>query len=185
MVVFVLSVKADLEGVESLALIPGSNFCFSVRNPRDGCEIREKIVVDSSQLLEASQEHTHGNGHHKGEHHKGKQQHKEVPCHFALKWRDEPARATITILNLQDHIGGSVPAPAANKNIQSGTFVPMLAMECHGIEPYAFYPIGDEFVVTNKAGVKFEPVDLSSGDWSEYDISSGSTSITNLESKIE
>ena len=52
----------------------------------------------------------------------------------------------------------------------SGDYVPILAMECRGLEPYAFHPLGNEFRVVSEGGVVFEEdVDLSDGDWGEYD----------------
>jgi hypothetical protein len=40
--------------------------------------------------------------------------------------------------------------------------------------------------VVNEAGVKFDQVDLSGGDWSEYDLATtGTTSIKQLETKFE
>ena len=46
----------------------------------------------------------------------------------------------------------------------------MLAFECRGIEPYAFHPMGGEFIVESEAGMQFdaEDVDLSD-DWADYD----------------
>ena len=47
----------------------------------------------------------------------------------------------------------------------SGEYVPVLAMECRGVEPYEFYPLGNEFKVTSSGGAVFEEdVDLSEGD---------------------
>ena len=40
----------------------------------------------------------------------------------------------------------------------------MLIFDCHGLEPFDFHPIGGEFIVTNKAGVKFDNVDMPDGD---------------------
>jgi len=38
------------------------------------------------------------------------------------------------------------------------------------MEPYAFHPLGNEFKVISEGGVVFEEdVDLSEGDWAEYD----------------
>ena len=68
----------------------------------------------------------------------------------------------------------------------SGEYVPILAMECRGLEPYAFHPMGGEFKVVSEGGVSFEEdVDLSEGDWAEYDEENdAAVSINEFESKI-
>ncbi len=44
-------------------------------------------------------------------------------------------------------------------------------------EPFAFHPMGNECVVTDRAGVAHDKVDLSGGprDWSIFDLGSEST----------
>lgn len=188
MVVFVLYVKADLEGVVSFGLAPGKDVCVSVRNPLDDTEFREKVVIDSSALEESEKVGGELRG-----------LDREPPCHFALKWQGAMKRSTIEVLN-----GATTTATANHKKSgkkghgtkpgretrpkdmlaeESGTFVPMLALECQGLEPYAFHPMGSEFVVTNSSG-DTKQVDLSGGSWSEYDLGTGSTSISNFETKF-
>ena len=63
-----------------------------------------------------------------------------------------------------------VGIPRDVTNDDSGNYVPVLAMECRGLEPYAFHILGNEFKVTSVGGTVFdEDVDLSDGDWGEYD----------------
>lgn len=68
----------------------------------------------------------------------------------------------------------------------NGEYVPILAMECRGLEPYAFHPMGGEFKVVSEGGVVFEnDVDLSEGDWAEYDEENdAAVSVNEFESKI-
>jgi hypothetical protein len=185
MVVFVLYVKADLTGVASLALAPGKDLCISVRNPVDHVEKREKIVIETVELAlppEGGGKHSHDS-------------HPDPPCHFSLKWDGVPQRATIRVLRELPNSnkkfkgkgshGNSDSMPTDMTAKDSGNFVPMLALECLGLEPYAFHPMGSEFVVTNKAGDIFESVDLSKGLWSEFELSSGSTTISNFETKFD
>ena len=70
---------------------------------------------------------------------------------------------------------------------QNGNYAPVLAFECRGLEPYAFHCLGDEFIVESEGGVRFESdVDLSEGDWAEYDEENdASVSIDQFEVKIE
>jgi hypothetical protein len=192
MVVYVLYIKADLEGVASIALKPGCDICISVRNATEVTEVRERVIVDPSELEEpevpAHERH-----------------HIEAPYHLALKWKHgEEARATVRILdpstseqpvattkklkkgNQHKQASGGVPLRAMNAEDSGHNFVPILALECHGLEPFVFHPQGNEFIVTNNAGIILEKdIDLSNGVWSHYDLASGSTSITNFEAKFE
>jgi hypothetical protein len=191
MVVFVLYVKADLGGVDSVSLVHGTNLCISVRNPLNDYEIREKVVIEASVLEE--QEPKHPNDH----------SHREPVCHFAVKWEGATERSTIQVLGKTEDEAAAATRRTSKKGISkarshstslvttrdmtaqdSGEFVPMLSLECHGVEPYAFHPMSGEFNVTNKAGVKFDGADLSAGTWSEFDLGSGTTSISNLEFKF-
>lgn len=206
MVLYTLYIKADLENVSSLALRDDADLCLSVRNPVDHEEIRERIIVDSS-ALEPTMDELHKKGHTQHDHHHSlKQQHhphqshhakqhyREPPCHFALKWassdnnnnKSNKQRATIRVIK---------DSKRQYLAQDSGTFVPVLQLDCDGLEPYAFYPLGNnEFIVTNQAGVEIENVDLSSSssnnsnnkyEWSDYDLGTGTTSITNFEAKFE
>jgi hypothetical protein len=183
MVIFVLYVKADLKGVASVALAPGKDVCVSVRNPLDHSEVREKVVIDSSALEESEKVGGELRG-----------LDREPPCHFALKWQGASKRSTIQVLNGDsNHKKSGKKGHATKPNAaisprdmlaeDSGMFVPMLTLECQGLEPFAFHPMGSEFVVTNTSGITKE-ADVSGGSWSEYDLGTGSTSISNFETKF-
>jgi hypothetical protein len=164
MVLYTLFLKADLSGVTSLKLKDGSDICLSVRNPVDHEEVRERIVVDSRALEEIDE----GVDAHHSKHH-------PKPSHFSMKWSGASSPSTIRVIKGTSEMLAS----------DSGTFVPILSLECDGLEPYGFHPLGREFVVQSDAGVEFKEVDLSSGDWSEYDIGAGTTSVLNLQAKFE
>jgi hypothetical protein len=171
MVLYVLSLQADLEGVATLSLRKDVDICISVRNPTNKDEIREKVVLDPTNL-QTPEVKAHEK--HRDEH----------AFHVALKWDGEQTRSTVRIVLPE--------AAASKKNVRdvvsagdSGHWVPVLVLDCDGCEPYAFHPMGTEFVVTDRAGVVHEKVDLSGGDWSVYDIGSGSTSVLNLQAKFE
>ena len=68
---------------------------------------------------------------------------------------------------------------------QSGEFVNILAVECRGLEPIAWYPSLD-FQVESTGGTSFKDVDLSDRDWAEFDEEHDlSVSITDVDYKIE
>ena len=52
MVLFLLCIKAELDGVDSLSLLRNVNLCFSVRNPLNDDETRDKVVFNPSETLE-------------------------------------------------------------------------------------------------------------------------------------
>lgn len=74
-----------------------------------------------------------------------------------------------------------VPSYNADK---SGSFVPILAIECRNIEPIAWYP-GFDFIIESEGGTKFNEADLSDKDWADYDEDNDmSVGVTNLEYEI-
>jgi hypothetical protein len=203
MVVYVFSLQADLEGIASITLKPQADLCLSVRNPLDHNEIREKIVIDRRGYEEDPNKPTadHSTSRsikgvkQKNHHH---HHHAETPCHFALKWKDATERSTIRVLD--DSSNDAVKASKRHNKIQShpvvmteitsndnGKSVPLLLLECDNIEPYAFHPMGNEFVVRTMTGKVFDTnLDWhNEADWSVYDLASGSTSITNLQATFE
>jgi hypothetical protein len=199
MVVFVLYVKADLDGVDTLSLDPTAQLCISVRNPLSpeyDYEVREKVIIDPSELEEPAFVKLNSKGHH---------QETEPPCHFALKWEGAPKRSTVEVLDRDSSVtllesssnnlkqatykstadNGTLPVPREMTGRDSGNFVPILRLECQGVEPYQFHVIGGEFSLTNKAGAKYEEVDLSEGGWNKVDECTGTCAVTNFESKFE
>lgn len=168
MVVYALSVAANFDGVDSLQVNTDS-ICLDVKHPLDSSEVREKIVVDFSQLEEEAKAHHHRHHHHDPKHH-------EKPCHFQIQWSDG-TRGAIRVLTEKLNVHHPV------NDIQE--WLTILSMECENVEPVRFYPLGNEFVVKSKAGTVYNEVDLSSGSWRQSDWSSGSTAITHFQSKLE
>lgn len=195
MVLYTLFIKADLDNVARLVLREDADLCFSVRHPVDHDQVRERIVVDCTAWEPSLDEIAKKTGHHDHHHslkqqhhphtaHHAKQSYREPPCHFAMKWdhhhddNNNNKRATIRVIkeSRRDYVGQD-----------SGTFVPVLQLDCDGLEPYAFHPVlGNEFsVTTNRDSIEIPTVDLSDNEWSDYDLGRGSTSIINFESKFE
>mmetsp|Transcript_28089 Transcript_28089/g.57544 ORF Transcript_28089/g.57544 Transcript_28089/m.57544 type:complete len:150 (-) Transcript_28089:1767-2216(-) len=146
MVLFLLCIKGELEGVDTLSLIKDANICFSVRNPLSDYETREKIVFNPCETLEQDESD------------------REPPHHFAVKWEGSKKFSTLVVLDADA----------------------VLAMECRGLEPYEFHALGNEFRVVSEGGTVFEEgVDLSEGDWADYDEEhDASVSISDFEAKI-
>ncbi|CAN0130666.1 unnamed protein product [Ascophyllum nodosum] len=103
-------------------------------------------------------------------------------ANFVVKWRGSKKQATANIVDIK-----KVTTKGEIKVEQSGEFVPILALDCRGLEPVEWHPSTD-FAVTSGGGTVFESdaVDLSEGDWSEYcEKSSMPVSIMEIEHRFE
>ena len=146
-------------------------------------ETREKIVFNPSETLEQGESD------------------REPPCHFAVRWEGAKKYSTLIVLDEEGaksalkklkkkggKKGGDneVDVPRDMTADDSGAFVPVLAMECRGLEPHEFHVMGNEFKVTSVGGAVFtEDVDLSEGDWGEYDEENdAAVGVNGFESKI-
>jgi len=126
MVLFMLCVKADLEGVASMSIKKPIHICISVKNPLSDFEKRERIVLSSAEYVE----------------HEENNSSREPPCHFALKWEGSKKRSTIEVLDegsaksalkKSGKKKGEVPREITANDTDE--FVPVLALECRGVEP--------------------------------------------------
>lgn len=158
MVLFLLYLKADLENVEAVSLKSDANICINVRNPLSDYEVRDKVVLNLTETVEQEEGA------------------REPPHHFALKWDGQKKASTLVVI--QDEAAAKtalkkkkgVEKPRKYGTDDSGNWSPILLVECRGMEPYAFFAMGNDFVVTTTGGKTFaEDVDLSEGDWAEYD----------------
>lgn len=175
----------DVDDNEDLTLHSQSHsnqlFCCTVRHPLDPIDVKEKVVVDFSQLESSHSAESTNNNNQKQNHTTTKKhhQHQDKPGHLHLTWSDG-STGTIRVLLLPNK--GAMDGEVL---VRSDTWFPVLTLECENVEPCAFHPLGNEFMVVNHLGNVYTEVDLSSGDWTEYDLSAGSTSILQLESKFE
>jgi len=152
-----------------------ANICISVRNPLSDYEVREKVAFNLSETLEQEE----GS--------------REPPCHFALKWDGAQKRSTLEVLD--ESATKAALKKKKSKGVQvrdyngddSQEWAPILAMECRGIEPYAFHPLDNLFIVVSEGGRVFEDdVDLSEGDWADYDEENDAAiSISEFKAKFE
>jgi hypothetical protein len=166
----------------SLSFVHDSLLCLDVRNPISEYEVRENIVLETTQYIESEKEEMNHNS-----------TTREPPGHFAIRWEGNKRRGVMQVLNIEQ-----VKAVLQKKNKlqelprdltedDSGSFVPVLALECRGLEPTAFHPRGGEFNVVSSGGFQFpaKAIDLSNGDWIEYDDENGiPVSLTNFEAKF-
>jgi Eukaryotic protein of unknown function (DUF866) len=156
MVVFMLYMKADLENVASISMKKDDDLCISVKNPLSDYEVREKVILNPSVLLEPEENS------------------RSDPCHLSLKWEGNKKPCALTVLTEQE-VKTTLKKKSLKKEYQpadyteSGTWQPILCCECRGLEPTTYYP-GSEFTIKSTGGTSFtEDIDLSDTDWTEYD----------------
>lgn len=176
MVVFMLFMKAELENISSISLKKDENLRLSVKNPLSDFECRDKIIVNPTDFVEQDDNS------------------REPDHNFALTWEGSKKKSTLTVLTteqaktiLKKKKGAVLPKDNYSAE-DSGHFVPILAVECRGLEPSAFFPMGQEFTATSEGGFEFdaEAVDLSEGDWADYDADNDlAVSISDIEFKWE
>jgi Eukaryotic protein of unknown function (DUF866) len=182
MVLFFLLVKADVENVSALKLKIDQNLCLTVRNPLSDYEIREKVVVNPCEFVEQDDNA------------------REPPHHFSLCWDGSKKQSTMTILNEAEvksalkkdgkkgksgKNGSDDKTPRDYTSEDSGNYVPILCVDCRGLEPTEFFPMGNEFIVISQHGAVFDDdIDLSDGDWGDYDADNDMpVSLSNIEFK--
>lgn len=145
-------------------------------------ETREKIVFNPTETIEQDE----------GD--------REPPHHFQVKWEGSKKSSTLIVLDEEGAKSAmkkikkkgsgkkdsEIGEPREVTTDDNGEYVPILAMDCRGLEPYAFHPMGGEFRVVSSGGVGFEDdVDLSEGDWAEYDEENdAAVSVNEVEFKI-
>mmetsp|Transcript_12943 Transcript_12943/g.47326 ORF Transcript_12943/g.47326 Transcript_12943/m.47326 type:complete len:167 (+) Transcript_12943:118-618(+) len=140
MVVFVLSMRADVEGVEEIKKTPGQQWCLDLK-ASDSDEERKGVFVSDDEQVELSTGRASAN--------------------FVMKWPGTSKEASVDVVDLKG-------VTRSYTRADSGAMVPIVAFDCRGVEPTAWYPQSGFQVVSEKGGV-FDDVDLKEGDWTEYD----------------
>ena len=158
MPIFLLKIKADLENISTLRPVEGVCWKFDIESS-DG-ERKEGITVSSTETIEL--EGSRGD------------------ANFVMRWHKGSPPSYIKIVPVKK-VDGSYNTK------DGGTFATIAGFECRGLTITKFIP-GEDFTATSAGGTVFEAVDVSDGDWADYDDQNGndlSVSITNFESKIE
>mmetsp|Transcript_26686 Transcript_26686/g.39648 ORF Transcript_26686/g.39648 Transcript_26686/m.39648 type:complete len:162 (+) Transcript_26686:95-580(+) len=159
MTIYALKIKANLDNVARM--IPLNNNMWKFDIVSNGGERREGITVTTADEIDLEGSRGHAN--------------------FVMKWPGTHHQSYIKIVDLKKCSGIYTAEDAAG-----GKFVPILGLECRGLEIERWVPEVD-FVVETADGTIFEDVDLSDSDgWAEYDEENdAAVSITELESVIE
>jgi hypothetical protein len=136
-----------------------ANLRISVSNPLSGDEVRENVVFNPSETVEQEEGA------------------REPAHHFRLKWEGSKRASVLQVLDEKETASAfkkkkkyKGEKPRSYTGDDNGNWVPLLAMECRGLEPYAFHPMMDEFIITSEGGCKFDDeIELGEGDWGDYD----------------
>jgi hypothetical protein len=156
MPIYVLDIKADIENIKKMTVLSDVLWKFDIANTSG--EVKEGITFTSVDDIEL--------------------QGSRGTCNVVVKWPGEKSQAYIKIIELKKCVG-------EYNEEQSGTFVPILAIECRGLEPTRWIP-GRDFRVEGTTGTVFDNVDLGDPDgWTDFDEQNDAcVSIMNLEHRI-
>ncbi|KAL0028673.1 hypothetical protein WJX79_009914 [Trebouxia sp. C0005] len=141
MVVFLLQIKASLENVAKISLPEGHEYCIDVKNST-GEDQREGVRVTSTheQDLPGSR----------------------GVANFALKWvKDAKSAASLNVVSIK-----KVTREYTAQDERQ--FVSIIGFECRGMDVINWHP-EDGFRVESTSGQLFDNVDLSDGEWVDYD----------------
>ena len=149
----VLYAKAEFDGpVSNLLLKQNCSFLFDVQES-GGSETRNNVLVDDSEDHELPGS-------------KG-------TAHFAMKFdKGSKHMSTMNVVRTNSKAVTNLGDPYREGITSSGMWTAVAAFECRGVEPVGWHP-GDEFVVCCEGGGRFTEVDLSEGEWYDYDEKSG------------
>jgi hypothetical protein len=179
MVLYMLFMKAETENVGEIRLrTEDVNLRISVRNSLSDWERRENVVFDPSELEEQEDESS-----------------REPPSHFSIRWEGSKkasvlrcldAKETATALKKKKKYKEGAPRAFTGED-DNDKWVPILAVECRGLEPYEFSPMRDEFVITSENGYLFdEEIEFDDGEWADYDAENDCpVSVSELKFKFE
>lgn len=146
-----------------------------MKNPLSDDEVRQNVVFNPSETVEQEEGA------------------REPPHHLTLKWEGSKKQSILQVLDDKETAATlkkkkyKGEKPRAYTGHDSGKWVPLLCMECRGLEPYAFHPMKDEFVITSEGGCEFnEDIELEELEWADYDADNDvPVSISEIEFKFE
>ena len=159
----------------SIELRPDADLRISVKNPLSDFEVREKVFFNPTETVEQDESA------------------REPAHHLSLKWEGSKKASILQVLDDKEAASAlkkkkyKGEKPRAYTGDDSGEWIPILAMECRGLEPYEFHPMKNEFVVFSVGGEKYdEEVEFGEGDWADYDAEAEApVSLSEIEFKFE
>ena len=158
MPIIVLYAKAELDGVKTLTYpFPSTQWKFDVQQAA-GSETREGVIMDPEEVCELSDT-------------------KSGTANFVIKFPCDKKQSHLEFLNPADKQLEKKKIVIRSQTADDTGMVPILAMDCRGLEPTKWYPTGP-YEAESESGVTFDAVKLDEGDdWCDYDEKS-ETSMT-------
>ncbi|KAJ1444960.1 hypothetical protein M885DRAFT_551376 [Pelagophyceae sp. CCMP2097] len=172
MPVYVAYIKAELENVGLLGPMVEHTWTIDVKDCMSD-EIRKEVTIDPTDLIDLEGSRGIAN--------------------LVIRFTDSKEKAQCTLLDNEAYKTKFKKSKTALKSIpraltgdDSDTWVPILAFEARGMDVTKLHLCLGDFVVTSTGGKVFDEVDLSSGDWADYDDEEDlAVSIMSAESKVE
>ncbi|KAF4654210.1 hypothetical protein FOL47_010099 [Perkinsus chesapeaki] len=159
MVIQILYMKANLDGLSELTAPTDHYWCFDVAGTNTD-EIRERVTVNCMDKEEVSGSRGTAN--------------------LVINFKGLKKEATIVQTNVKKmKINQTYTADDSDK------WVPLIAFECRGCEITKWHPHTGYRAISTGGGTVFENVDLSD-DWCDYDADNdASVGVYDLEWKLE
>ncbi len=99
---------------------------------------------------------------------------KSAMANFLVKFPGDKAPSSLRVLSAEEiKADKKLKVEIRGQTAADTEMVPMIVMECRGLEPVAWHPAGN-YVAEAESGTRFDDVKLDEGDdWCEYDEKGG------------
>lgn len=131
--------------LEILRIYQNDSVDFLFNQDPCGIDIKERVTIDPKDHFEI--EGSRGD------------------ANLVMKWPDSRKQATLNIQEIKNVTRDVYTLE------DSGTFVPVIGLECRGLEPFRCHTPSTGFSAKSIGGKTFEDIDLSDGgEWCDYDV---------------
>lgn len=172
MPVFVAYIKADLENVGSAAIdVESATLTIDVKYGQSE-EVRESVTIcrQDEEPLDGSR----------------------GVANLILKFADANERSSCSVLSADEFKTrfkkkkqALAEMPRSVTDGDSGTWVPVVAFEARGMDVVTWRLREGDVSVRSATGFPFEDVDLSEGDWADYDVEADApVAMSDIETKV-
>lgn len=170
MVYLLVRIKCELENLTNL--VPGEDFTYHFKLVCANCgEVSKRESTLTADESFSTQQKGHKGGH-------GNSQKDKAVTNLIQKCDLCERTGTITVVE-----GHGKPYTAEDS--EKGALVPIICLDCRGMQPAEFHPGGGWLAEGVESGTKFADIDLSEGEYSEYDEkAAASVGILNFESDV-
>lgn len=170
MVYLLVKIKCELENLTNLA--PGEDFTYHFKLVCANCgEVSKRESTLNAEESFSTQPRGQKSGH-------GNSQKDKAVANLIQKC--DLCERTGTLAVVEGH-----GKPYTAEDSEKGAFVPIICLDCRGMQPAEFFPGPGWTAEGAESGTKFLDIDLSEGEFSEYDEKvAASVGILGFESEI-